>query len=129
MDSPANPTGASVPLASRRILCAEDHAQMAELIQKVLTRAGHHVVCVGDGEQALDHAGREHFDIVITDHHMPDASGLDLVTRLRQNGFGGQILLHTSRITAMEQAAYRSLAVETILWKPAGILRLPAMIK
>lgn len=129
MESPLNATRTPAPSDRRRILCAEDHAQMAELIQKVLTRAGHQVVCVGDGQQALDHADREQFDIVITDHQMPNVSGLDLVSQLRERGFEGQILLHTSRITALEHAAYRSLAVDTILWKPAGILRLPALIR
>jgi len=113
----------------RRILCAEDHAQMAQLVKKVLTRAGHQVVCVVDGRQALECATHERFDVVITDHHMPNLTGLELVTKLRAMGFCGKIVLHTSRLTPGEDAAYRELNVDAILMKPGGILQLPGLVK
>ena len=102
---------------------------MSQLVEKVLTRAGHQVVCVIDGEQALECASHSTFDVVITDHHMPKLTGLELVTQLRAQGFQGKIVLHTSRLTPGEDAAYRKLNVDAILMKPGGILQLPALVK
>ena len=115
--------------ATRRILCAEDHPQMAELLAKVLSRAGHHVVCVADGHEAKIAFGKSHFDVVITDHHMPRVNGLELVAHLRAEAFAGKVVVHTSRLTPDEETAYRSFAIDAIVMKPGGILKLPELLR
>ncbi len=127
MESLPNDCLTKTPYKRRRILCAEDHAQMAALLEKVLTKAGHQVVCVADGDEALDRFEHGTFDVVITDHHMPNISGLELVMRLRALGFNGKVLLHTSRLTAADDAAYRALEVE-VLMKPGSILKLAEIV-
>jgi len=112
----------------RRILCAEDHVQMAELVQKVLSQAGHIVVCVPDGRRAVDIFESGRFDVVVTDHQMPELNGLELVEWLRAHSFEGKIVVHTSRINPAEEAAYRSHGVSAILMKPGGILKLPEAV-
>jgi CheY-like chemotaxis protein len=111
-----------------RVLCAEDHPQMAALAEKILRKAGYQVVCVLDGREALDRLTHDTFDVVITDHHMPDIAGLELVTRLKELGFSGRVVVHTSRLTAVEEAEYRKLGVDSFLMKPGGILRLTAIV-
>jgi two-component system chemotaxis response regulator CheY len=115
--------------AARRILSAEDHPQMADLVEKILTKAGHTVVSVIDGQQALELAGAEHFDVLVTDHNMPILNGLELVTALRHRGFTGKIVVHTSRLTPVEEAEYRALRIDGLLMKPAGILQLPKLVQ
>jgi CheY-like chemotaxis protein len=41
------------------------------------------VVAVADGASALDCCTERRFDLVITDYHLPDMSGLELLRRLR----------------------------------------------
>ncbi len=129
LDCPASAALTAEAQVHRRILCAEDHLQMSELVEKVLTRAGHHVVCVEDGQRAIERLAHEAFDVLVTDHHMPNVSGLELVTQARQLGFTGKIVLHTSRLTPAEEEAYRALHVDAILMKPGGILKLPAIVQ
>ena len=62
---------ASVPLAGRTILVAEDNPTNRLVLQKVLANAGHEVTLVDNGEQALDELERRRFDCVIVDWHMP----------------------------------------------------------
>jgi len=113
---------------AQRILCAEDHPQMAELVMKILSQAGHAIVCVPDGQQALQLFENGRFDVVITDHQMPNVSGLELVAWLRSKSFAGKIVVHTSRINPAEEAAYRAHGVSAILMKPGGILKLPQVV-
>lgn len=102
---------------------------MADLMNKVLSRAGHQVVLVFDGQQAIDQIVRQEFDVVVTDHYMPNVSGLELVAKLRSIDYRGKIVLHTSRLTAEEEAEYRALGIDAVLTKPGGILKLPALIR
>jgi len=102
---------------------------MAELLAKVLRRAGHVVVCVADGQEAILALGGASFDVVVTDHHMPRVTGLELVAHLRQRAFAGQVVIHTSRLTPEEESAYRALGIDAIVMKPGGILKLPELLR
>jgi two-component system NtrC family response regulator len=59
-----------------RVLVAEDDAALRELLQELLTEAGHEVTAVPNGAAALDRlAGADSFDVVLTDLVMPGVGG------------------------------------------------------
>lgn len=68
---------------SLRILIADDHAANRMVLENLLTKAGHKVTSVEDGEAVLDLLGMSDFDAVIVDLHMPGISGLDMLRQLR----------------------------------------------
>lgn len=116
--------------ARRNVLCADDHDQIAQLVQRLLERAGHHVECVSDGQQAWERiaAAPDHFDVIVTDHQMPHLSGLELAAKLRAIGFAGKIIIQSCRLSSAEESAYRALAVDNILCKPGDVLRLAELM-
>jgi DNA-binding NtrC family response regulator len=58
------------------VLVAEDDAALRELLQELLTEAGHEVTAVPNGAAALDRlAGADSFDVVLTDLVMPGVGG------------------------------------------------------
>jgi two-component system sensor histidine kinase RpfC len=59
------------------ILVAEDNPVNQQVIAKILTRAGHNPVVVGNGDQALDMLEEKRFDLVLMDVSMPGMSGLE----------------------------------------------------
>ena len=66
------------------ILLAEDNPVNQEVVNEILTRAGHNVDIVEDGELALDAlAGETAYDLVILDMNMPGLSGLDVLKQFR----------------------------------------------
>lgn len=66
---------------ARRVLLVEDSSVTKDLVELVLTQAGHRVTSVGDGASALAALQRESFDVVLTDFHLPDITGLEVVQR------------------------------------------------
>ena len=50
-----------------RILSVDDQPQNLLLMERLLTRAGHVVVSVANGVEALDRLRREAFDLIISD--------------------------------------------------------------
>jgi len=71
-------------LKSLNILLAEDNLVNQQVMQEVLSRAGHSVTIARDGEEALDALGGEQrFDLALLDLNMPRISGLDVLKQFR----------------------------------------------
>ncbi|HXZ52197.1 MAG TPA: ATP-binding protein [Burkholderiales bacterium] len=66
-----------------RVLVADDNPTNREVLGKILERGGHEATLVADGEQALDAAEREQFDIVLLDRNMPIMGGLEALQAMR----------------------------------------------
>ncbi len=99
-------------------------------MKRLLERAGHQVESVADGQEAWDRlsANPADYDFVVTDHQMPNLSGLELVEKLRATGFAGKIIIQTCQLTAPEEDAFRALAVDRILRKPGELLQLVEIV-
>ena len=69
---------------SKTILSIDDSASMREILHATLTAAGWQVSVATDGEDGLERALRQTFDLVLTDQYMPKRSGLDVIAALRR---------------------------------------------
>jgi signal transduction histidine kinase len=78
-----------------RVLLVEDNDEVGEFAAHLLGELGHDVVRASSGEEALDRALKERFDLVFTDVVMPGMSGLDLAGRLAEVRPGLPIILTT----------------------------------
>jgi len=65
------------------VLVVEDNDDSRELYTLVLSRAGFEVKGAVDGEAALEMLNECDPDLLITDIHTPNLSGIDLIRRLR----------------------------------------------
>lgn len=95
--------------------------ELRELVTIVLGREGYEIEAVADGSVALEklaRLGQDAYDLVITDHHMPEMNGIELVHRLRRQVFPGKILVFSSDISFEVRDKYRQMAVDQILAKP-----------
>ena len=75
------PAAGSAPL---RVLLAEDHVVNQKLAMALLTKRGHTVVLACDGLQAVEAIGREPFDVVLMDVHMPNMGGFEATAVIRE---------------------------------------------
>ena len=69
----------------KTILVADDESHILSVVSLKLRNAGFRVLTARDGQEALDIALVELPDLLITDYHMPQLSGLELCMRLKQD--------------------------------------------
>jgi len=67
-----------------RILIVDDELVICKSCEKILRRAGHEVMSVTSGRQAIDLLSRETFDVVFTDLKMVDVGGMEVLQTIRQ---------------------------------------------
>ena len=68
----------------KKILVADDESHILNVVSLKLRNAGYRVITANDGQEALELAVQERPDLLITDYHMPQLSGLELCRRLKQ---------------------------------------------
>jgi two-component system response regulator QseB len=112
-------------------LLAEDERSVAFSILFVLKADGHKIEIVRDGEEALSELTRKPgaFDLLITDHSMPRANGVELVKRLRDTAFCGKIVVLSAHLSAESVAAYAALGVDLMVPKPFDVHELRVAIR
>lgn len=66
-----------------RILLMEDDEALRGLLARVLRSAGYEVVEAADGASGLAHWREGGADLVLTDIHMPDTNGIEVMLELR----------------------------------------------
>lgn len=64
---------------ARRILVVDDEENVCKALRRTLKRDGYHVVTAGAPAEALETLKREKFDLIISDHLMPEMTGLELL--------------------------------------------------
>ena len=104
----AAPQGAAEDGGSQllRLLLVEDHHDTARKLRTLLERSGYAVSIANDVAGALALAGRETFDLVVSDLGLPDGSGYDVMAGLQitqplpgiaMSGYGMDEDVHRSR--------------------------------
>ncbi|MBA3962211.1 MAG: response regulator [Chthoniobacterales bacterium] len=108
---------------SLKILAVEDETAVAQLLALVLCGPTCRVTTACNGAQALKKiaAASQPFDVVITDHQMPQGTGLELVRELRAHHFGGKIAVLSAHLNDQNIHAYEDLHVDLMLSKPFDV--------
>ena len=115
--------------SSIRVLVADDERNLRELLVRELSRKGHAVEGVGDGEAALERLRDDPPDVLILDMKMPRLEGIEVLRRLAEQGEAPQVIVTTgfqevsSAVEAMKLGAY------DYLTKPARIEELDILVR
>src|SRR3954468_12381773 len=103
-------------MSEKTILVADDESHILHVVSLKLRNAGFRVLTARDGQEALEIAQQQHPDLLITDYHMPQLSGLELCQRLKQD-------VATNNIPAIMLTA-RGYHLEPSDTEQSGILRM-----
>lgn len=114
-------------LEGKRLLVVEDNLTIQLLTKKVLTTAGAVVTVAKDGLHALEHFA-DHFDLVLTDIHMPNMDGIELTRELRSRGHTGPIVGVTAATIGEESEALIGAGANSCLGKPFDLRKLQALL-
>lgn len=115
------------------VLITDDIPQNLELLQLMLERAGHSVVAVADGEQAVSAVKRQRFDVVLMDIQMPVMDGLEACRLIRQWEIEQQIqpvpvIALTASVLDEDKIAAKEAGMQGFASKPVDFAALSAEI-
>jgi two-component system response regulator YesN len=103
-----------------RILAVDDEPVIGESIASFLEAPHRQVSIAANGREALAMLAKHKFDVVITDHRMPDAGGLELVRKLRQRKYNGKIVVLSGHLSPENIGIYEDLDIDEVVGKPVS---------
>ncbi|HYE88503.1 MAG TPA: ATP-binding protein [Vicinamibacterales bacterium] len=107
--APSRPAvGDTAGSVSRRVLVVDDNADSAESMAMLLRGQGHQVETAHDGEDALAVADRFRPEAVLLDLGMPKLNGFEVCKRIRQQPWGGSVLIIAQTGWGQEQDRQRT---------------------
>jgi serine/threonine-protein kinase len=68
-----------------RVLFVDDSADVRKSFRRALVQAGHVVKEASNGFDATELVAKEQFDLVVSDVHMPDMDGVELLRRIHES--------------------------------------------
>ena len=106
---------------SLRCLVVDDEPPVREVIGDILESAGHVVVALGDGAEAIARFAAERFDLVVTDLAMPRVSGWQVARAVKQIAPQAPVFLVTGFGVELTAEERRTHGVDLVLVKPLQI--------
>ncbi len=115
----------------KRILLAEDEADMRRLVELHLGDAGYQAVAVADGVEALELALEGGWDLIVLDVMMPHLDGIEVCRRIRAREEQGYtpILMLTARSSEIDRVLGLETGADDYITKPFSVRELLARVK
>ncbi|KAM3100536.1 response regulator transcription factor [Phormidesmis sp. 146-35] len=111
------------------ILLAEDDPAQLEPLRTALSKVGHAVDAVEDGETAQWLISDRNYDLLILDWMLPKVSGLDLCRHYRRVGKTAPVLMLTAKDTTSDKVAGLDAGADDYLVKPIDVIELLARVR
>ena len=102
----------------KKILVVDDEAGIRELLFDVLSTSGFNVTLAKDGVDSLQVMQERHFDLLITDVHMPRLDGIGLLKKMKKAGRRERVIVMTGSPTQRSWGREDTQPVYTQLSKP-----------
>jgi len=103
------------------ILCVDEEPAVGVVLERALNELGHRTVMVSRVDEALAAVSRQPFDLILADTQLPDASGLDLLRALQEQGQDIPVVMMTNYSSVEDAvASIRGGAID-YLTKPVRI--------
>jgi DNA-binding response OmpR family regulator len=114
-----------------RVLVVEDEADLADAVARGLRREGYAVDVAYDGDEALDKAAVNAYDLVCLDLNLPGIDGIDVVRRLRTDGAAEptRVLMLTARDSTRDRITGLDEGADDYLVKPFDFDELKARVR
>jgi response regulator RpfG family c-di-GMP phosphodiesterase len=106
------------PQSRPKLLLVDDEQAIQSMLKALLEREGYDVTTANNGKMARDLVGLEDFNVVISDIHMPDADGIELLKYISGSNPKLPVILMTGFTKIIETKAAFALGAKAFLAKP-----------
>jgi DNA-binding NtrC family response regulator len=114
---------------SYRVLVAEDEATFARTVERFLEERGHEVRVCGTGKAALKALKESEWDVLLLDLRLPDAEGVEILARVRQDHVDIQTIIVTGFSNVESAIASMRLGAFDYLTKPPNFEELAMRVE
>lgn len=101
-----------------KLLLVEDEKQLSEALSQILINNKYSVDAVYDGENGLEYALTDVYDVIILDIMLPKLNGLEILRILRKENISTPILLLTAKDSIDDKVTGLDLGADDYLPKP-----------
>jgi CheY-like chemotaxis protein len=119
--APANDQGEA---QGKQILCVDDNSRNLYVLGAMLRAAGHQVVEVGSGAEALAKLAERKFDVILLDMVMPEMDGFGVLEHLRRMETINRktpVIACTANVLPDQVESYKQAGTVGVLAKPIDI--------
>ena len=113
----------------RRILIVEDDRTLRQALTFNLEREGYEVRSAVDGQQALDWARHDQFDLMLLDVMLPGMSGIEVLRVLRSEGVGTPVIVLSAKGDEIDRVVGLKVGADDYVAKPFSRPELLARIE
>ena len=114
--------------SSHSILVVDDEADVRNLLGEALRKIGYDVISARCGSEALELMDRKTVCLVIADIRMPQMSGMELLTRIKQTHTATPVILLTGYASVQNAVEAMQLGAADYLMKPFTIETLQSVV-
>lgn len=109
-----------------RILVVEDEKKVSSFIQRGLEEEGYSVDVAFDGEEGVNKALNQSYDVILMDIMLPKKDGLAAIKELRENDVNTPVLCLTARDSVDDKVTGLDIGADDYLAKPFAFVELVA---
>lgn len=111
-----------------RILVAEDEQQLSHVLSSAMTASGYQVDIANNGQEAVEQAKENAYDVIILDIMMPVKSGLEALKEIRATGNRTYIMMLTAMGEEDDKVTGLDAGADDYLTKPFSLKELLARL-
>jgi DNA-binding response OmpR family regulator len=115
-------------MAGKRVLVVDDEKLIVKGIRFSLEQDDMEVDCAYDGEEALEYARNNHYDIILLDVMLPKLGGFEVCQQIREFS-AVPIIMLTAKGDDMDKILGLEYGADDYITKPFNILEVKARIK
>ena len=112
-----------------RILVAEDEQQLSHVLSSAMTASGYQVDIANNGQEAVEQAKENAYDVIILDIMMPVKSGLEALKEIRATGNRTYIMMLTAMGEEDDKVTGLDAGADYYLTKPFSLKELLARLR
>jgi len=113
----------------KRILVADDEANIRLLLEEVLAEEGYQVITAATGREALRKILKEEFDLLIFDIKMPEMNGLELVEKIRELKKETPVIICSAYKHLQDDYVVGTADITAYITKPVNLAELKEKVK